>query len=254
LTETIFYFSHEVRTIPRTGLRGQTTALAGLPQWVVRDALAKQQLQPIPSMKSEYGRGGTVVLLLLGAHGVGEFSRRLAEPLSMFRDGEQAWLGYALFATLLLVCIWYTRDVIRAGEEEEAVIAGLAASLLFIVAVTPSLEGFHILSSFLLMLLLFGHYWRLLRDSGSPWIIFHVLVPFALVLLSGCHSYGLWQKCLILYLVAIANLRHHRLCRMSEGEPVSESNSEWFGGGGVNGRRKVYRLGAGQEWARSKTR
>ena len=70
------------------------------------------------------------VLLLLGAHGVGEFSRRLAEPLSMFRDGEQAWLGYVLFATLLLVSIWYTRDMIRAGEEEEAVIAGLAALLL----------------------------------------------------------------------------------------------------------------------------
>jgi hypothetical protein len=194
------------------------------------------------------------VLLLLGAHGVGEFSRRLAQPLSMFRDGEQAWLGYVLFATLLLVSIWYTRDVIRAGEEEEAVIAGLAALLLFIVAVTPSLDGFHILSSFLLMLLLFGHYWRLLRDSGSPWIIFHVLVPFALVLLSGCHSYGLWQKCLILYLVALANLRHHRLCRMSESEPVSESSSELFGGGGVNRRPKVYRLEAGQEWARSKTR
>ena len=194
------------------------------------------------------------VLLLLGAHGVGEFSRRLAEPLSMFRDGEQAWLGYVLFATLLLVSIWYTRDVIRAGEEEEAVIAGLAALLLFIVAVTPSLDGFHILTSFLLMLLLFGHYWRLLRDSGSPWIIFHVLVPFALVLLSGCHSYGLWQKCLILYLVALANLRHHRLCRRSESEPVSESTSELFGGGGVNGRRKVYRLEAGPEWARLKTR
>jgi hypothetical protein len=66
------------------------------------------------------------------------------------------------------------------------------------VAVTPSLEAFHILSSFLLMLILFGHYWRLLRDAGSPWIFAHVLVPFALVLLSGCHSYGLWQKCLIL--------------------------------------------------------
>ena len=95
---------------------------------------------------------------------------------------------------------------------------------------------------------------RLLRDSGSPWIIIHGLAPFALVLLSGCHSYGLWQKCLILYLVALANLRHHRLCRMSESEPVSESTSELFGGGGVNGRRTVYRLEAGPEWARLKTR
>jgi hypothetical protein len=194
------------------------------------------------------------VLLLLVAHGVGEFSRRLAEPLSMFRDGEQAWLGYVLFATLLLVSIRYTRDMIRVGEKDEAVVAGLAALLLFIVAVTPSLEGFHILSSLLLMLLLFGHYWRLLRDSGSLWLILHVLAPFALVLLTGCHSYGLWQKCLILYLVALANLRHHQICRMSESEPVSEPSSELFNCGGVNRRPKVYRLEAGQEWARLKTR
>jgi hypothetical protein len=193
------------------------------------------------------------VLLLVGAHGLGQFNRRLAEPLSMFRDGEQPWLGYALFATLLLVSTWYTHDVFRAGEEEEAAIAGLATLLLFIVAVTPSLGGFHVLGSFLLMLLLFGHYWRLLRDSGSSLIILHVLVPFALVL-PGCHSYGLWQKCLIVYLVAFANLRHHELRRMSESEHLSESASEPFRGGGVNGRRKVYQLEAGQEWARLKTR
>jgi hypothetical protein len=194
------------------------------------------------------------VLLLLGAHGVGDLSLRMAEPLSMFRDGELAWLGYVLFAALLLVSLVYMRDVIRAGEEEEAIVAGLAALLLFIVAVTPSFQGFHILSSFLLLLLLFGHYWRLLRDSGSPWLIFHVLAPFALVLLSGCHSYGLWQKCLILYLVALANLRHHRLCRTRAIEPLPASTSVLFGSSGLNGRRKVYQLEAGREWARSKAR
>ena len=194
------------------------------------------------------------VLLLLAAHGVGEFNRRLAQPLSMFRDGEQAWLGYVLFAALLLVNIWYTRDMIRLREEQDAIVAGLAALLLFIVAVTPSLDGFHVLSSFLLLLLLFGHYWRLLRDSGGPWVILHMSVPFALVLLSGFHSYGLWQKGLIVYLVALANLRHHELCRMCESERISEPSSELFGGGGVTGRTKVYRLEAGPEWSRAKTR
>ena len=58
------------------------------------------------------------VLLLLRAHGVGELQPRLAEPLSMFRDGEQAWLGYVLFAMLLLVSIWYMRDMIRAGKRK----------------------------------------------------------------------------------------------------------------------------------------
>jgi hypothetical protein len=41
---------------------------------------------------------------------------------------------------------------------------------------------------------------------------------------------------------------------VSKREPVSESSSELFGGGGVNVRRKVYRLEPGQEWARLKTR
>jgi hypothetical protein len=194
------------------------------------------------------------VLLLLGAHGVGDRNQRLAAPLSMFRDGEQAWLGYVLFAALLLVILVYMRDVIRAREEDEAIIAGLAALLLFIVGVTPSLQAFHILSSVLLLLLLFGHHWRLLRDSGSPWLIFHVVAPFALVLLSGCHSYGLWQKCLIVYLIGLANLRHHRLCRARAIEPLPASTSRSFGSGGVNGRRKVYQLEPGREWARAKAR
>jgi hypothetical protein len=193
------------------------------------------------------------VLLLLCAHGVGDFNKRLAEPLSMFRDGEQAWLGHVLFAVLLLVMLVYARDAFRAGEEQEAIIAGLAALLLLIVAVTPSFDGFHVLSSFLLLLLLFAHYWRLLRESGSAWFIVHVLAPFALVL-PGCHSYGLWQKCLIVYLVGLANLCHHQLCPRRAIEPSPASSSLSLGSGGVNGRRKVYQLEPGREWARSKTR
>ena len=54
------------------------------------------------------------VLLLLGAHGVGDLSHRLADPLSMFRDGELASLGYVLFAALLLV---YLVCQLEAGRE-----------------------------------------------------------------------------------------------------------------------------------------
>lgn len=196
----------------------------------------------------------TFVLLLLAAHGTGDLSQRLAEPLSLFRDGEQEWLGYLLFAALLLVGLLYTRDLIRAGQEEEAVTAGLAALLLFIVAVTPSLQVFHLLSSLLLLLLLFAHYWRLLRNSGSPWLIFHSVAPFALVLLSGYHSYGLWQKCVILYLVVLANVRHYLLDRGGASEPLSASASSLVGRGGVKRRGKVYRLEAGREWTRHKVR
>jgi hypothetical protein len=194
------------------------------------------------------------VLLLLGAHTTGDLDQCLGQPLSLFRDGEQAPLGYLLFAALLVVALLYTRDLIRAGEEEEAVTAGLAALLLFLVAVTPSWQVFHLLSSLLLLLVLFGHYWRLLRDAGSPWLIFHSAVPFVLVVLSGCHSYGLWQKCVILYLVALANVRHYLLGRARANGPLAASAPQLSGSGRVKGRRRVYQLEAGREWARHKAR
>jgi hypothetical protein len=194
------------------------------------------------------------VLLLLVAHGVGDLGQSLGQPLSVFRDSEQAWLGYLLFAALLLIGLLYTVALIRAGKEEEAVSAGLAALLLFIVAVTPSLEGFHLLCSLLLVMLLFGHYWRLLRASGSPWLIPYSLAPLVLVLVTGCYSYGLWQKCLILYIVVLANIRLYRLRQRGAGRPLSAATPHGFDSRGVKGRRKVYRLESEREWARSKTR
>jgi hypothetical protein len=190
------------------------------------------------------------VLLLLGAHGSGDLDERLGEPLSMFRDGEQGWLGYLLFASLLVLGWLYTAALIRAGEEDEAVSAGLAGLLLVTVAMTPSFEGFHLLCSAALLLLLFLHYWRLLRESESPWLVLHVLAPFALVLVSGYHSYGLWQKSLILYFVVLATIRHHLLGHAVTGWHSSSASPRTLGGDGTCRRRKVYRLEVGRTWAR----
>lgn len=147
------------------------------------------------------------VLLLAAAHAAGDRSR-LEEPLSLFRDGEQWLLGYLMFALLLSVVVLYTRALVRAGEEEEAVTAGVAALLLSVVAATPSGQAFHHLCSLALLALLFGHYWRLLRDAGSPWLVPHAAAPAILVLVCVGHGYGygVWQKGLILYLVGAAKL------------------------------------------------
>lgn len=185
------------------------------------------------------------VLLLLGAHAAGDFDQLLGQPLSVFRDGEQGWLGYLLFATLLSVSVLYVGGLIRAGKENEAVTAGLAAGLLFLVAVTPSVQGFHLLCSLLLLLLLFGHYWRLLRASGSPWFILHAVAPFLLVLATGCHSYGLWQKCLILYVVVLVNVRHYMLSK-------GAANPRGIRKDGTRRRQKTYCMEAGREWTRSR--
>jgi hypothetical protein len=194
------------------------------------------------------------VLLLLGAHGVGDLNQRLGEPLSLLRDGEQGWLGYLLFVSLLLVGLSYTVALIRAGKEGEAVSAGLATLLLFLVAVTPSFQGFHLLCSFGLLLLLFRHFWRLLRESESLWLFPHMQAPLALVFVTGGHSYGLWQKGLILYIVVLSNIHHHLLGRRLAGRPLATATARMFGGGGVNGRRKSYRLELGRGWARQNAR
>ena len=91
--------------------------------------------------------------------------------------------------------------------------------------------------------ILFGHYWRLLRESGSPWLILHAVAPFALVLVSGHYSYGFWQKSMILYLVVLANVRHHLLGRDRQPTPSVRQ-----------GRRAktMYRLQLGRTWARRK--
>ena len=183
------------------------------------------------------------VVILLAAHAVGDRGERLAQPLSVFRDGEAAWLGYLLFAALVLVGVLYMRALIRAGEENEAISAGLAALLLIIVAVTPSLQLFHVLCSLLLLAFLFAHYWRMLRESGSAWIIAHTVTPLILIPLCGYHSYGLWQKSMILYLVALAAIRHHLLGREPSPSPKLRRRRS---------ARKVYRLELGKAWARRK--
>jgi hypothetical protein len=187
------------------------------------------------------------VLILLVAHAAGDPGRCLGQPLSLFRDGESGWLGYLLFAALLLVGLLYAAALVRAGEENEAVTAGLAAVLLLLVALTPSADGCHLLCSLLLLAILFGHYWRLLRESGGPWLLPHAVAPFALVLVCGSHSYGLWQKGLILYLVAAANVRHHLLGRRGADRPRGVAAA-----GRGPGARAVYRLDPGPVWARRK--
>src|SRR6266496_242844 len=100
--------------------------------------------------------------LLLVAHGMVYSGRLLAQPLSLFRDGDRSWLGYALFDLLLLIGLLYTVALLRSGREGEAGISLLAVLLLVVVVLTPSRESFHLLCSFLVFLLLFVYYALLL--------------------------------------------------------------------------------------------
>jgi hypothetical protein len=192
------------------------------------------------------------VLLLLAAHGAANPGERLPLPLSVFRDCEDGWWwGYLLFTALQLIALLSMLSLFRAGKEEEATSAALAAVLLFLVAVSPSWDPFHLLCSIALLLFLFRHYWWLLGTARSRWLLPHLLAPLFLLLLSGAHSYGLWQKSLILYFVLLANIRQHLLAREAAGWLAPAATGD-LAGGGVKRRRKAYQLEPGRAWSRRK--
>ncbi len=55
------------------------------------------------------------LLVLVFAHVTGDTEELLAQPLSMFRDGDQPAMGYALFALLVVVAVHMTMASLRRG-------------------------------------------------------------------------------------------------------------------------------------------
>jgi hypothetical protein len=183
----------------------------------------------------------TFFLLLLFAHLTGDFDTQAGRPLSMFRDGSQAWLGYVLFAALLIVAVLYVTTLVRFDRLGEAATACLAFFLLLVVVATPSSNGFHLLCSLLLLLLMFAYFGLLMARTEKIWLFAHLAVPVALVLVIRFHSYGLWQKSIISYFVLLTAV-HHQVLTLPELSPRRYIPTR---------RRKVYQLEPTREWARS---
>jgi hypothetical protein len=186
-------------------------------------------------------------LLLVFRHSLGDTRHLLEFPLSEFRDGQHAWLGYSLFAILLLAGFIYTRAMALAERAGEAAAAALATFLLLIVAATPSWGQFHLVCSVIVLGLLFAYFAILLYRAGSLWLFAHFAVPLALALATRFQSYGVWQKALIVYFVLALVIRHHLLVtqiRMG-GEPRRPLRRITS-----TKRRKVYRLDPGPTWSR----
>src|SRR5262245_47306614 len=151
------------------------------------------------------------VVVLVGAHLDGDCDKLLGQPLSTFRDGEQAKVGYLLFALLLAVAGLYVARLWRAGRDVEGTVASFAGRLPVLVAVTPSFDGVHLMYSGFLFVLLFVYYGVLTYRNKIIAFILHVQVPFALLAATQLHSYGAWQKGFIVYLVLAATIHEHAL-------------------------------------------
>jgi hypothetical protein len=184
------------------------------------------------------------VLLLLAAHAASDTPEILERPLSMLRDGDEAAIGYALFGLLALITALMTAASIRARREAEIGVFCLASVLLLVVAATSSFGGFHILCSLVLIGLVYGYFGVLLHATGSGWRFVHWPAALMLWLATGCHSYGLWQKSLIVYLVLLVNIHYHLVSRSSARTTKRGRSERW------SKRPTVYVVSPGKAWKR----
>ncbi len=127
-------------------------------------------------------------------------------PLSMFRDGNYAGLGYLAFAFLIAMGVMMTRASFRSGESINGAFYAAAMTLLAVIAVTPSFDLLHVFLSLLLPLVVYVYYAFIFYSAATLWMLLHLSIPVVLAVATGFHSYGAWQKCLILYFVLLANL------------------------------------------------
>jgi hypothetical protein len=183
------------------------------------------------------------LIVLVVAHFAGDLAESLALPLSMFRDGAYQPFGCLLFGLLLGIAVLMLIALHRAGLFGHAGLLSVVAFFLFLVTVTPSENGLHIFCSFVVLALLFSYYAVMLREAGAVWLWVHLAVPVLLVLATHCHSYGLWQKSLIVYFVLAVNVQHFLLARGRGQRGSGEARLR---------RRVVYMVEPSRCWRRSK--
>jgi len=147
------------------------------------------------------------LLLLVVAHKLGNPDRLLDQPLSLFRDGDLAALGYALFALLVAMGALATTTAARASHWGEMVLFCVITFLLVVIALTPSYDSLHNLCVALAILLAFLYFAAFLAEG--LWLAVHCSFPIVLATITAFHSYGLWQKSLIIYLVMLLNVYYH---------------------------------------------
>jgi hypothetical protein len=159
-------------------------------------------------------------VLLTYAHAVSGLPAPLHQPLCGFREDDAPTLGYALFLAIALVGAIYAFAMRRRGLHGEAANVVGSGLLLAIVAATPSWWPLHNAAAIVLMGSIFAHDAILLLQR-RPWLYAHLAMPLVLAAATRLESYGLWQKALICYLVAVAAVHHHIVQRRGRTSPTT---------------------------------
>ncbi|MCH8829191.1 MAG: hypothetical protein IID45_06395 [Planctomycetes bacterium] len=149
------------------------------------------------------------VLLLTFAHLQGDWDAAIGRPLSLFRDDGNAWVGFWLFGLLLSAGLLLLWQLIRMKWWLDAAFLLGVAVMLAVVAATPSVDTLHYFTAFLLLFFLYIYFATVFYRCESYWLFVHLILPALLVFVTRLHSYGLWQKSLILYYLFAMVLQHH---------------------------------------------
>ena len=133
-------------------------------------------------------------------------------PMSGFRDGECAPMGYVLFGALGLVLVVYSVDLGRFKDPSETVDTIGFGLLLLMVAISPNQSMFHRTFAFLVLGSAYVFFAIQLR-SNRALMAAHICAPAAIAVVLGkglgFESYAIWQKTLISYFVVVATVHHH---------------------------------------------
>jgi len=102
--------------------------------------------------------------------------------------------------------------------------------MLLAIAATPSFDPFHVLISLLLPLLFHAFYLGVLYFELSSWMFLHLFVPLLLLFGIQFHSFGAWQKGMMIYYVLLANLHYsvlpHPVGRKARKRSTSKINRD----------------------------
>jgi hypothetical protein len=157
--------------------------------------------------------------LFIGAHLVDPLGDAFDRPLSLFRDVDPAWIGYAMFALLVALSAELARTAWRTGNRNQAAVYLGGVGTLSLIALTPSFSTLHTLATLVTLLGMFANYAWLLDQYDLPyWLTAHLSIVLLLALANFLFPDGFWQKSLDLYLLAAA-LVHEQAMRKSLARP-----------------------------------
>jgi hypothetical protein len=134
-------------------------------------------------------------------------------PLSAFREGECGPLGYELFGAIALVTAVYSVDLRRFRDPIEAVDTIGFGLLLLMAGASPTRWMLHRSSAGVLLMCTYVFFAIQLHRRNRRLMLVHLCAPVVLAVLTGFHSYGIWQKALISYFVIVGTIHHHVVSR-----------------------------------------